>query len=464
MQNKSAYVWALVGRLLPQVLYLLTTMVLARFLTPEDFGIIGILSIFFLVANTLLDSGLGGSLINEPIITEVDCSTIFTFNIGVSVMLYAMMFLLAPWIENYYESDGLTMVIRVICLMFIIQAFALVPTSLLIKHIRFQVITQIRTIAVILASITSIVMAWYGVGVYSLVAYQLVQAAAIAVLVHVKSPSHVSFAFDVNSFKRLFPFGMFTTLSNVVDTIYENMLAAIYGKALNIEQAGFLNQSKRIEEVASQSITQTINSASFPILVKLKSNREAFIREAASIFKSFSLIILPVMLLVSIYSTPVVILLFGSQWEPAGNYLAILCIAGVFIIIENLNRNFIKSLGEVSVLFKITLIKRAIGILLIFCCLFVNVRFVLYGYVVSSFMAYLINQFTYCRLVNISFLKELYGLLKMIIVLGVFYFALLFIRHTMPSLVMQIIITAIMVSVYYVCVLWKVGYLNSKRF
>ena len=157
-------------------------MILARYLLPDDFGKVGALSVFFMVANALMDAGLGGSLVKEPNLTNTDCSTIFIFNFVVSVFLYVLIFLFSSKIELYFDSSGLSMVVRVLCLIFVINSLGLVPRSLLQRSLKFKQLTIINVISVFVAALVSVLLALYQFGVYALVAYQIVSAAIMVIL------------------------------------------------------------------------------------------------------------------------------------------------------------------------------------------------------------------------------------------------------------------------------------------
>ena len=272
MKNKTAYIWGLIGRFAPQVIYLATTMILARFLTPDDFGQIGVLSVIFTVAYVLMDSGLGGSLIKEKDISDIDCSSIAFFNLCISVSIYALLFLLSDTLETYFEVEGLSNVIRVLGLVFPITAFGIVPRALLNRNLQFKKVSENLILAVILAATVSIIIAILGGGVYALVSYQLANNLIIVILNSIALKYHFSIKFSLSSLKRLLPFGITTSIITVVDTVYENILTTFTGKYMNIQEAGYLYQAKRLEESLTQSIATTIGSVSFPIMTRLKNS------------------------------------------------------------------------------------------------------------------------------------------------------------------------------------------------
>ena len=469
MRNKKDYLWTLIGKFLPQLLYLITVMILARFLSPDDFGTIGILSVFILVANTIMDAGLGGSLIKESVVSKEDYNTIATFNYFVSILLYLLIVLFAPLIESFYEVEGLSKIIILLSLIFIINAVGLVPLAKLSREFQFKEISWANIFSVIVASILAILSAYKGLGVYSLVIYQIAQNLIRSLFLKIYSKYLYHIQFKISSFKKLISFGLFTTFVNVIDTFYENLLVAIFGKSLGVAEAGYLSQAKKIEEVSTVSVIQTINMTSFPILSKIKDDLYQFKKEAHSIFLTFCLILFPAVIAISVYSEIIVTIIFGGDWIKSSGYLSLLCIAGLFIIMENLNRNFIKSLGRATELFYVTIIKRAFGIGIILLAIFIDIKYALIGYIISSFVAFLFNQIVYCSLAKERYV-EFFRRLLMVIIPSLILYLLLYVCYIfIQSIVSRITIAVVILVVYYVVLLYfsnkekLMSYIKKRR-
>ncbi|MBO5632955.1 MAG: lipopolysaccharide biosynthesis protein [Aeriscardovia sp.] len=407
MTNKTAYFWGGLGRFIPMLVHMVTTMVLARFLSPSEFGMIGMLSIIFMVANNLLDAGLGGSLINEKSATKADCDTIATFNILMGALLSIIIMILSGRIEVFFKVNGLGEVTAILSIIFFINSWGVVPRAILAKDLKFRAIFISSFLSACFGSISAIVLAAYNFGVYSLVALQLVQSIVLILASIYYSHYWYKPYFSLIRFKHLLPFGIYTTFSNIIDSIYENMLSALFGKHLGATEAGLVYQAKRIEEIASVSLTQTINSVAFPVLAKCSSNTSVFISEAKSIFRNIMLLISPIFVILIVFSETIIKILFGSKWIDAAPYLALLTCASIFVTMENLYRNFIKSSGQAKSLFTITVIKRSIGVILLISCVLISCQYIIYAYILSSIIAYIINVFQYTRIVRLSFLSTL---------------------------------------------------------
>ena len=449
MENKRAYLWAIVGRFIPQIIYLLTTMFLSRFLTPNDFGMIGVLTVFFTVANVLMDSGLGGSLVKEKEISQLDCSTIFVFNLIISHVIYIVLFLFAESIESFFSTLGLADVVKSLCLVFVINSWGLVAKSLLIREIQFKLISNITIISVTIASLVAIVMAYFNFGVYALVVYQLIQSLISTALFIFYSNFKISFHFSLSSLKRLIPFGIFTTLVSIIDTIYENMITFLFGKCFNMYEAGYLYQAKKLEEVPSLTLTSTINNVAFPILTKHKNNIVKFKEEANQILILFTAAIVPMLLTISIFAKELIICIYGDEWLGATSYLSLLIFAGICILLENINRNFIKSLGAVDRLLKYTIIKRFIGIIVIFLSL-LSVDYILYGYILSSFIGFIINNEVYCKLIHEKSIYQLSHIFYIFIPNIIYFCIMTFVRFYVDILFWEILIACFLLILYLI--------------
>ncbi len=457
MQHPKAYAWNLVGRFLPAGIHLVTNIVLARFLSPADFGMISILTVFFTVANVLMDVGLGGALIKENETRKIDCSTMFVFNLSASTIIYILLFFSADYVEKFFAVNGLAMVMRILCLIFVINAWGLVPRTLMIKQLKFKELTILAIIGSSCACITSIILAINGVKVYSLATYQLVIAGVNVLGAYCYTKYRISFRFSSGSFHRLFSFGIMTTITSIIDTIYENLMSVLFGKYISVSKAGYLDQSKKLENSITQTLTSTINNVSFPILTRMTDDIRKFISEADSIFNTVTKALFPLLVLVCVYSKEIITLLYGENWVEAAPYLSLLIFAGLFQVMETLNRNFIKSLGEVQKLATITIVKRVIGIGLILAWLTFSVDTMLYAYIISSFIGYVCNMAVYSKIISQPMSKQLWQAFIAIIPTASIYVILYLIYGASINHVLKLVISALIMFSYYLFVLPYIG-------
>ncbi len=457
MKSSKAYFWGILSRFAPQGVYLITTMILARYLTPDDFGMIGVLSVIFLVANILLDSGLGGSLIQEKEIKDIDCSTICIFNISIASIIYVILYLFSSRLESFFAIEGLAGIVKTISLVFPITAFGIVPSAILKRELKFKQIFISTLIGVILASIISILAAVSDFGAYSLVIYQIVVNAIIVIGNTYFSKFKITFAFSINSLRHLLPFGVWTSLVTIIDTVYENLMTMLTGKYLNVQQAGYLYQAKRLEETMSTSFAMAVGIVAFPVLTRLKEDLRSFREEANRTFAIIVLCIFPLLMTVALFSKGILILLFGGQWEPASFYLKILMFCGLFILMDQLCVSFIKSLGKVRQLTTITIIKRSIGIILLFTTLIYKPESLIYAYLISTIVAFIINMASYIKMSETSFGRIALIMVKAIIP-SLLYYCICSLVMTNYNFLHAIVVSILFLVAYYFVYMKMIGY------
>lgn len=460
MKNQSAYIWGLMGKLGPQLLYLFTTFILARYISPDDFGKIGVLAIFTSVSQTLLEAGLGGSLIKEEHVTQLDYSTIFVFNIVVSFVLYIILFLSSPWIEHFYNIEGLSLICRLLCLVFVINSWGLIAQTILFREIQFKKLMVSSIISVIVGSIIAIFTAiWLKWGVFSLVAYQLFQSFTYVLFNWHYCTFNLSFKFSILSFKKLFSFGFFTTAVGIIESLYENLITSLFGKYLNIGQAGYLSQAKRIETASVNSLSSTVNNVAFPILTRLRNNKLEFQKEANILLRNLSMIIIPILFLIALLSDTIVTTLLGSEWSQSAPYLVILMWVGCFFILEAANRNFIKSLGYIKSLLNITLIKRIIAIIVLVACICINVKFLIYGYFIGSIIGYFANAICYSKISGYNYFTYAISSLKYLLLPLCIYLLLLLLKLIIfkTETITYISVVLMVFAIYYLIILPQIG-------
>ena len=236
------------------------------------------------------------------------------------------------------------------------------------------------------------------------------------------------------------------------------ILSLIFGKTVGMASTGYFYQAKKTEEALTISITSTIGQVAFPILSKRNNDYSILKSESDSVFKTIILLFTPILLLISVYADEIMVLLYGENWLDAGIYMRLLMYAAVFMVMENLNRTFIKSLGKGQPILYISLIKRSVGIMFLFVMLFVNEKYLVQTYVFTAFLGFLINQIAFSILTNTSFFDSVIQTIKLLIP-NVFLLVLLSLVYSaFESLLTKICITGLISLIYYLSVLYYLGY------
>lgn len=447
----SGMIWSALQRFGTMGISFVSNIVLARLLTPDDYGCIGMLAIFITVSNTFVDGGFGSALIQKKDVTQKDYSTIFWWNLFLSVVLYGVLFISALAVSRFYNIPLLEPVLQVQGVVLIINALNIVQTNQLRKSINFKRLATIHIVSHIVAAVLAIVLAYMGWGVWALVAQQIVASSITSVMLWVMNRWMPSLCFSVESFKQLFSFGGFILASNLINTFCDNVQGLLIGKFFNPATLGLYTQSRKLEDIATTSISGVVNQVAYPVLSKKQSDMNGMIAALKKFITFISFIVFPLMLLLIVIAEPLISLVYSAKWLPCVPYFRILCIAGLAISLQMINYNAIAAIGKSNILFKWTIIKRSIGLILNVCGLiFFGIYGLLWGSVLTSYTLYFINACLVSKHVGYNVKKQLFDLLP-IILISTATFLISFLAYSIignNSYVVMLLIIVIYVLVY----------------
>ena len=401
----SGMIWSSLQRFGTMGISFISNIVLARLLTPDDYGCIGMLMIFIALSNTFIDGGFGSALIQKKRPTSEDYSTIFYWNIFLSVVLYAILFFCAPIIADFYDIALLSKVLQVQGVILIINALGIIQANQLRKQLKFRAIAQVTLVASIVSVMVAIAMAYMGCGIWSLVAQQIVTSLVTTILYWVYSSWRPLMIFSLKSFKELFGFGSFILFSSLINTFCRNLNGLLIGKFFNASSMGYFTQSKKLEDVFSTSIEAVVLQVTYPVLVELKDNYDR-LKNVLKQFNSLLLyVVAPLMLLLNLLAKPIVTLLLGEQWLPAVPFLEILSFQGISISQEGINYNAIASIGRSKSLFISTIVKRSVFVVLLLIGMqFAGIYGMLWGMTLSSYFVCFYNSACFSSIHRMTFL------------------------------------------------------------
>lgn len=389
-----------------------SNMVLARLLSPDDMGCIGLLAIFILLSNTFIDGGFGSALIQKKQPTQADYSTIFWWNMGLSVALYGVLFVAAPWVAAFYKLDLLRDVLRVQGLVLIFNALCLIQNNQLRKKLKFKLLATTNIVAALISVAAAIVLAMMGWGVWALVAQQLVLSIMGAVLLWAVGKWRPSFAFSASSFKELFHFGFFILLSNLINTFCNNIQGLLIGRIYNSSTMGYYSQARKLEQVSSNSLSQIVDQVAYPVLAEAQNDKGYMQSILKKLITSLAFVVFPLMLVMALTARPLIVLIYSAKWLAAVPYFQILCIAGTASCLQGINYYAVAAVGKSGSLFKWTVIKRSVGLLFVVGGLWLwGMKGLLSGMVATSFFIYLVNAYQVQLHVGYGVMRQLRDLL-----------------------------------------------------
>lgn len=363
----SSMIWNAIQRFGTILLSFATNIVLARMLLPEDFGAIGMLAIFISLSEVFIDGGFGSALIQKKHPTQDDYSTIFYWNLAVSTFLFCVMQVAAPWIGEFYHMPKLSNLLRVLSVVLIINGFTVVQTNILTKTLSFKLIAKIRLVATAIAMVVSILAAYQGFGVWSLVLKDVLAALLGSLAFWIFNKWRPSLVFSWSSFRELFSFGGLMLLSSLMNSLFENLQGLVIGRCYTAKDLGLYSQAKKLDELPSKSLSQIVTQVSFPVFSQVADNKELLIRTIRKNVICTTYLIFPLQCLLIAVASPLFIFVFSDKWVDAIPYFRILCIYSMFVSLNAINTNIYKALGKSNIYFGVQLTKKLIslGLLLV---------------------------------------------------------------------------------------------------
>ena len=392
--------WSFIDNISNSGITFLVGLVLARLLTPEEYGIMAMIAIFIAIYNSIIDSGFSNALIRKTRIERVDYSTVFYFNLTVSILIYALLYLAAPTISVFFKEPVLLAVIRIIGWVLIINALAIIPRTQFVRNVDFKTQTKVSLISSISSGVIGIGMALGGMGVWSLVGQQLFRQFLNTLFLWVYSKWHPVWEFSMKSFKELFGFGSKLLLSGLLDTIYKNIYYIVIGRFYTSAQLGQYTRAEQFNMIFSSNLTSVVQRVSYPVLSSIQEEPERLREAYRKVIKITMLITFACMLGLAAVAKPLILILIGEKWLPAVYFLQIICFSGILYPLHAINLNILQVKGRSDLFLKLEIIKKIIAVGPIVVGIAYGIEYMLWGSVLTSFIAYFLNSYYSANLIN----------------------------------------------------------------
>ena len=407
--------WSLFGRMASLVVVLFTNIWLARLLSPDEFGQVGVIMFFVGIANVLTEGGLGGALVRKKEATINDYSTVFVTNLIFSLICYVLIFVASNRIAAYYDDPLIKKLLLVASLVLIINSFQITQNAKLMSDLKFKKYSIYTFISVIVASVIGVILAYQGLGVWALVVIQLLTAGMYTILLWIFEGFYLRLYFSKKSFKELYGFGINTTLASILNTAFENVYQLILARYFSFQQTGFFYQAKKLQDVPGGIITTLTQGVLFSSLAKFQDNKKSF----SSIFNEINVYFMVLLAFIStfiyVYAKPVVLLLFGEKWMGSVFYLQLLTIASFFYLLEKLNRIIFKVFNQTKKILYLEYLKKSIqAVTILIGIYYVNLTLLIIGFVFTSTISYFFNYYYSHKIIDAVKTSQLVKLFKII--------------------------------------------------
>lgn len=427
LKNKTVKgtVWSSIERFSVQGIAFVVMIVMARVLTPKDYGLVGMVAVFTAVSQSLVDSGFSQAIIRKQDRSETDNSTVFYFNIAVGVFLYLILYFCAPLIADFYNEPILIPITRIISLSIIINSFAVVQRALLTVEIDFKTQAKASLSASVIAGAIGIYMTYSGYGVWSIVWYQVSNFAVNVVLLWVFSKWRPQLKYSWKSFRVLFGFGSKLALSGIIDTIYRNLYLIVIGKVFRPADLGYYTRAEQFASFPSSNLTGILQRVTFPVLCTIQDDDERLQTIYRRFLRVSAYLVFPFMMGLAAVSKPLILVVLKDQWLFSASLLSILCFAMMWYPIHSINLNLLMVKGRSDLFLKLEIIKKVLGVTMLCFTLPFGLIWMCTGMIANSLIALAINTHYTGKLIQVGFftqLKDLFPILVLSIGTGIAVF------------------------------------------
>ena len=399
--------WSFIDNIASSGITFLVGLVLARLLTPEEYGIMAMIAIFIAVSNSIIDSGFSSALIRKTRIERIDYNTVFYFNLTVSILIYVLLYIAAPAISVFFKEPVLVEVVRIIGWVLIINALAIIPRTQFVREVDFKTQTKVSLISSVSSGVIGIGMALGGMGVWSLVGQQLSRQFLNTLFLWVYSKWHPVWEFSRKSFNELFGFGSKLLLSGLLDTIYKNIYYIVIGRFYTSAQLGQYTRAEQFNTIFSSNLTSIVQRVSYPVLSSIQEEPERLREAYRQIIKTTMLVTFACMLGLAAVAKPLIIILIGEKWLTAVSFLQIICFSGMLYPLHAINLNILQVKGRSDLFLKLEIIKKTIAVFPILIGIFYGIEYMLWGSVLTSFIAYFLNSHYSADLIRYSTIEQI---------------------------------------------------------
>lgn len=425
--------WSFADNILNQGITFLVGLVLARILTPEEYGLIGIILIFIAVFNSIVDSGFSSALIRKSDVKDEDYNTVFITNMVLSIFLFFAMFISAPLIARFFNQPQLIPLTKVMASVVVINAFAIIQRTILVKKVDFKTQTRISLIASLTSGIIGVAMALAGYGVWSLVAQQISRQLLNTVFLWVWAKWYPKIQFSIVSFKELFGFGWKLLVSGLIDTVWKEIYQVVIGKCYSTATLGQYTRAQQFGSIFSSNLTSVVQRVSYPVLSEIQDDNARLKNAYKKVIKVTMLVTFCCMLGLAAIAKPLIITLIGNQWLPAVPFLQIICFQMMLYPLHAINLNMLQLQGRSDIFLKLEIIKKIVAVAPLLLGIFVDIYWMLLGSVLTGFIGYYLNAFYSGRFLNYSIWEQIKDIIPSFIValiMAVIVFAISFINLT----------------------------------
>ncbi len=446
----SGLFWKFAERIGAQGTNLIVSIVLARLIAPEEYGVISLISIFITISNVFIESGLGSALIQKKDADDIDFSSVFYFNLIISILIYFLLFLLSPYVAKFYGNSQIEILLKVLGLTIIISGLKNIQSAYVSKKMIFQKFFVCTIIGTIISAIIGIVMAYKGCGVWALVIQQLTNNTIDTIMLWILVEWKPKLLFSFKRLKNLIKYGWNLLVSVLIDTVYSELNGLVIGRVYKSESLAYYNKANQIPNLLVNNINASLSSVLFPVLSREQENKENIKKIMKKSIKLGSFILVPMLLGIVAVSEPLIEVLLTSKWNNCAVYMKILCVSYVFYPIHINNLEALKSIGRSDIYLKLEIIKKLIGIILLLCSIPFGILAMVISVLINSIICIFINTYPNKKIFSYGAFEQIKDVLPIFIIATIMAIAVYYFNISNISLAMLLILKILLGIFIYI--------------
>jgi len=458
-QTKKGIHWTFLNQFINYGLQFIVGIIMARILTPGDYGITALPAVFLAIADVFIDGGFGGALVRKQEVSQKDLSTAFYYAISVGVFFYIVIFFAAPLIADFFDTPVLVPLVRVTSLTFLWGPLMTPQNVILKRNLDFKTITRISVTTKILGSAIGLALAFLGYGLWSLVAMNVISNLLELIQKWIKVRWLPTERWSKESFRYLWGYGNKMMLSGLLDNVYKSITPIFVGKYFSPADLGIYNRALGYANLPSQQGTNIIQQVTFPVLSKIQDNNELLARNYRRMLKVSAFVIFPVMLMLSALARPLVLLLISDKWESCIILLQILCFSSMWYPIHAINLNLLQVKGRSDLFLKLEIYKKVISLIILCCSLPFGLIYFCIAGLFNSMISLFINTYYTGKLINVSYFDQLKDLFPIWLLSFITWGAIHICNYFVGMIIQSLLVNLILGVIVGICVYIGLAYL-----
>ena len=468
--------WSAADAFLGQGMTFIVGLVLARLLSPEDYGLIGIVAIFTTILTGIVDSGFSNALIRKKDTTNEDYNTMFITNMVMSIALFGLLFVCSPLIADFFARQELIWLVRAMGLILILQALSITQVTILTKRIDFKTKAKASLISAVLSGAIGIGMAFTGFGVWSLVGQQLSKQLLYTLCLWFFNKWWPKLEFSIESFKYMWGFGWKLMVSGLLNNIWNQLYQVVVGKFYSSATLGQYSRAKDFASIFSSNLTMIIQRVSYPVLAEVQDDRERMVAGYRKIIKTTMFVTAISLLSLGAISDPLLYCLIGPQWHEAASYMPLVCLSMSLYPLHAINLNMLQVQGRSDIFLVLEIVKKVIAVGPICLGIFVNIYWMLIGSIVIGIISFFLNSYYtgrelhYTSWMQLKDISSIYGVATFVAVsvfflkyLPLSYWIVLPLQTVVGTVVLLMVCKIFKLQEYYEVKKIAVSYISKIR-